>query len=546
MRRGMSFNGYFYRSRSRFMVVGLLGLTLFAGEARGQATRGAGERVDILHSDNFMMDTRRNVTRLVGNVRLRHEGMLMWCDSLHQYQDSNYLEAFGRVRAVRNDTVEMRGEYMFYDANTRMAKVRRNVTLRDPRMTLTTNYLDYDGVFEIGHYFNGGRLRDSVNTLDSREGRYFTRTGMALFRDSVRVVSPDYRIRSDTMRYSSETGVAWFLGPTWMAGVEDEGNRLYTEDGWYDSGRGHAELYRNNRVWHGTYRGVADSMTVDSLQGVAELRGGVDLVDSVNQMVVRGEYCWMDRERDEAFVTERALLIVAGRGDSLYLHSDSLFMERDSAGQQVMRGHRHTRFYSRDLQGQCDTVKYTAADSVITLTGEPVAWASGYQMTAERMRVLTGRGSVKEFYLEAKAMMVGQRDTVAGDSGWMFDQIKGRNMTGYFRDNELYMVYVDGSGETIYFPDDQGVIIGVNRATSSNIRIMIKERKVQEIVFLNKPEGEMTPLFLAWPEETRLKDFQWLKYLQPRSKEDIFEVPPAPEGKKEEGEGEADEGEEVL
>ena len=118
----------------------------------------------------------------------------------------------------------------------------------------------------------------------------------------------------------------------------------------------------------------------------------------------------------------------------------------------------------------------------------------------------------------------------------MFDQIKGRNMTGYFKDNELYMVYVDGSGETIYYPDDQGAIIGVNRATSSNIRIMIEKRRVTDIIFINKPDGDLTPLFLVDPREERLKDFRWLKYLQPLDKYDIFNTPQPPKQEEEEDE----------
>ena len=111
----------------------------------------------------------------------------------------------------------------------------------------------------------------------------------------------------------------------------------------------------------------------------------------------------------------------------------------------------------------------------------------------------------------------------------MYDQIKGRNMTGYFRDNALYMVYVNGNGETIYFPDDKGNIIGVNTANSSNIRIMIDKRKVTDIVFINKPDGDLNPLFLADPEEARLKDFLWLKYMQPLNKFDIFKETKEPD-----------------
>ena len=274
--------------------------------------------------------------------------------------------------------------------------------------------------------------------------------------------------------------------------------------------------------------GVADTMVMDSVRKEAQLYRNITLVDSVNNTIVKGHYGWMNQLTNEAFVTDSALLVMVGRGDSLFLHSDTLFMLQDSAKNNILLAYHRVRFYSRDIQGACDSMVYNTPDSLISLYLDPVAWASGYQITAERMSLLTGRNSVKEFYLDTKAMMIGQRDTVRRDSGWMFDQIKGRNMTGYFADNELYQVYVDGSGETIYYPDDQGVIIGANKATGSNIRIKIKERKVTDITFINKPEGNMTPLFMVFPSDVKLKDFRWLKYRQPKNKDDIFNYPEPP------------------
>ena len=119
-------------------LVGLLCLTCFAIRTEGQQRKTS--KVDILHSDNFEMDTRRNVTKFIGSVRLRHENMLMWCDSLYQYQDSNHMEAFGHVRAVQNDTVEMRGDYMFYDGNTRFIQLRLYLCkLRDNLLVVFRN-----------------------------------------------------------------------------------------------------------------------------------------------------------------------------------------------------------------------------------------------------------------------------------------------------------------------------------------------------------------------------------------------------------------------
>ena len=507
-------------------LVGLLCLTSLAFQAEGQQRKPS--KVTILHSDVYKPDTRRNINRMQGNVRLRHENLLMWCDSLVQYSDSNHVEAFGHVRAVQNDTIVMTGDYMFYDGNTRLVQLRRNVTLKDPTMTLTTDHLDYDGLFEIGYYFNWGNLRDSLNDLDSKRGTYFTKTKMAFFRDSVKVVSPDYIIYSDTLKYNSETKFVSILGPTNIYGRAGVNNTLYSEDGWYDTNNGHAELYKNNVITHETYVGVADTMVMDSVRKEAQLYRNITLVDSVNNTIVKGHYGWMNQLTNEAFVTDSALLVMVGRGDSLFLHSDTLFMNQDSAQNNILRAYHRVRFYSRNIQGACDSMVYNTTDSLVSLYIDPVAWAGGYQITAERMSLLTGRNSVKEFYLETKAMMIGQRDTVRRDSGWMFDQIKGRNMTGYFRDNELYQVYVDGSGETVYYPDDQGLIIGANMATASNIRISISQRRVTDITFINKPEGDMTPLFMAYPDDFKLKDFRWLKYRQPKDKHDIFNYPEAP------------------
>ena len=123
---------------------------------------------------------------------------------------------------------------------------------------------------------------------------------------------------------------------------------------------------------------------------------------------------------------------------------------------------------------------------------------------------------VDQFHLNTRAMIVNPLDSTK------YNQIKGRKMTGYIRNNELYFVYVDGNGEVLYYPDDKGVIIGLNKTISSNIKIFLEDKKVVDIVFINKPEGTLNPLFLVKPEDRFLKDFHWYIDLKPLRKEDIF------------------------
>ena len=262
------------------IVWGLLPLQTVVAQGNKKA------KVKIVNADSLLVGTLGKPSRFIGNVHMTHENTLMWCDSLYQYElpDSNYLEAFGHVRVIKNDSIRMSGDYMYYDANKKLIQVRRNVTLEDPQMVLTTDFLDYDGLFDIGYYFNWGQLKDSQNTLDSKKGNYFTQTKIALFKDSVKVNSPEYLIFSDTLKYNTETKLVSILGPTNIYGKGEDNNTLYSEDGWYDSNLGHAELYKNNRVTHLSYEGVADTMVIDSITGMAYLYWNVTLVDTVNNV----------------------------------------------------------------------------------------------------------------------------------------------------------------------------------------------------------------------------------------------------------------------
>jgi hypothetical protein len=103
-----------------------------------------------------------------------------------------------------------------------------------------------------------------------------------------------------------------------------------------------------------------------------------------------------------------------------------------------------------------------------------------------------------------------------------YNQIKGKNMTGYFRNNEAYKIDVKGNGETVYYAKDRNELVGVNVAQSSNLTIYLKNNKPDNIRFYVMPNGTTYPLELAPPEKLTLKDFKWLEEKRPKNRSDIF------------------------
>ena len=121
----------------------------------------------LLHRQNFDADI------LKDSVIFLHDGAYLYCDSAYYDQKQNTFEAFSNVRMEQGDTLFLYGKYMHYDGNTKLVKVRQNVSLEhSPRnkknpVTLFTDSLNYDRAMNLGYYFDGGMLVDSLNELTS-------------------------------------------------------------------------------------------------------------------------------------------------------------------------------------------------------------------------------------------------------------------------------------------------------------------------------------------------------------------------------------------
>jgi hypothetical protein len=95
-------------------------------------------------------------------------------------------------------------------------------------------------------------------------------------------------------------------------------------------------------------------------------------------------------------------------------------------------------------------------------------------------------------------------------------------MLGYFVDNKLVQLDVTGNGQTIYYADDQGQIIGVNRAECSDLVIYLEDNKVSKVKYKVKPTGKYYPLHLLPENQRYLDGFSWNDAWRPRKYSDVF------------------------
>jgi len=103
-----------------------------------------------------------------------------------------------------------------------------------------------------------------------------------------------------------------------------------------------------------------------------------------------------------------------------------------------------------------------------------------------------------------------------------FNQVKGETMIAYFKDNEIDFVLIDGSAESLYYlQEDNKDLIGVNKSTSSQIKVFFAENEINLIRFYENVKGKVYPLEQL--DGDRLNGFIWLEEYRPKTKESIFD-----------------------
>lgn len=467
-------------------------------------------------SDSFFggSDLGENVRRLVGNVFFSQRDVSVYCDSADVDTKLNNFKGYGNVHVKQGLDLNIYCAFISYNGNNQIGKCRDSVVVIDKNTTLLTDFLDFNAADSTGYFYNGGEIQDSSMNLTSRRGFFFPQRKFYIFKDTVIVKSKDYTIHSDTLKYDYLTEKAYLLGPTTIV---SDSNYLYAENGLYDM-KNNIGQFSQNAVYKSKEQQLkGDSLYYDRKRGIGKAYQNIELYDSTNNIYILGNYAFHNERSGNSFVTDRAVMQQISQNDTMFLHADTLKAQYDTTKtHREIVAYRKAQIFRKDLQARCDSIYYSLKDSIIQMHIEPILWSQGNQITAEEIHLFTKNNAPDKVDLKRNAFVVSQEDTAN------FNQIKGKDMVGFFRNNALYQIDVNKNGQTIYFTKDKEEMIGINKIECANMKVFLKEKTVEKILFLQKPTGTLFPPEDMPPAEKKLKNFRWLDYLKPKNKEEIF------------------------
>ena len=470
-----------------------------------------------------------DIVRVTGRPVFEHEGAYLYCDSAWLNEIENNMDCFGNVRIKSSDTLNLYGNILHYEGDSKIATVSKNVRLVDKQTTLTTDFMVFDRKTGIANYTSGGKMVNGDNVLTSRRCFYHTNKKLMYFRDDVVLTNPDYKINCDTLKYNTVTRISYFLGPTIMRGKD---NYMYCEDGEYDRVTSKSRFSINALLVDDNRRLTGDSLYYDEKLKYGKAVSNVVMTDTVQNVIIKGNFAEYWRAKGYTFVTDNAVAIMGDNKDTLYLHADTLMAAFDTIKNETKElfAYHNTRFYRTDIQGTCDSLNFNFADSVISMYKMPVLWSDENQLTADTIKIHTGKNSIKQIFMYSTAFIVSK------DTNETYNQIRGKNMIGFFVNNELSSIDVNGNAETVYYVrEDDKALIGVNKAAGSKMRLYVNDSKIERIVYFDKPAGNMFPDKDVPADQRILKGFKWRFSSRPLNKDDVFRNPDdAPETPKEE------------
>ncbi len=480
------------------------------------------KKIKILSTQQALTDEAKypGATLLIGNVKMEHEGATLDCQRALLYKKENIFKALGEVVIEQGDSIIQYSDFTLYNGNTKKAKSWGNVEINDKEMKMSTDTLHFDRQNQILYYPNGGTIRDKKNTLKSIKGTYFLRDKKFTAKSKVTVVNPDNNLESDHLDYYTNSNLAYLYGPSTVTNLKDS-TKVYSERGFYDTNTDISYFVKNAKLFLKERTILADSLYYDKRKGFASATNRIKVIDTLQNMVTKGNYAELYEKKDSLFIIKRAVTISLLDKDSMYVAGDKILLT-GRPEKRIVRIFKNVKIFKSDLQGKCDSIHTSQNTGLTRMFNNPILWSGKSQITGDSIQLLSNKETNKLDSLRVlqNAFMI-QKDSLSKDD---FNQIKGRNIYGKFEENDLRIMLVKGNAESLYYNrnEESLKLETITKEIASDIEFTLENNEIIQTKYFKKTEGKTFPPSEFPSEEKKFKGFIWREDEQPKTVEDIF------------------------
>ncbi|SDH88859.1 OstA-like protein [Myroides phaeus] len=455
---------------------------------------------------------------LTGNISAEHDGLNMTCNKAYYFEKENYLKLFGNVHIVQGDTLTMNSKYAEYNGANGFAYAQGDVLLTSPDSTMETDTLKYDRFQNLVFYDSHAVINNKGNILESQRGKYFTEEKKFQFFTAVTITSEQGTVvKSNHLDFYEVPEHAYVYGPST---VTNKGDYIYTENGFYDVKSDIGKMVKNSYIWYDQRKIAGDSIYYAKQKDYASATNNVVITDTINKAKITGHYAELYKAQDSMYVTKKALVSMKSKeGDSVYMHAPRILLTGKDK-ERVIRAYKDARIFRDSMSGKADSIHWSEKIGLTQMIGKPVLWNGDTQLTGRLIHMLSNMQTEQMDSIKVidNAFAI-QKDSI----GTGYNQLKGVNLYGKFKENKLSELDLIKNAEIIYYMyNDKNELVGIDKGICSHINVTFDDGKIATATKFVAPSSDLYPDALLPKNARLLRDFLWRGDEKINSLDDIF------------------------
>lgn len=441
----------------------------------------------------------------------------------------------------------------YYFANSRDAYFRYNVVITSPNTTINSDTLRYNTGSKISYFYGPTHIKGKDDTLYTENGEYNTTYDQAKFGKNNLYTQGSKSLTGDSLFYDGKRGYGRAVKNIVFIDTAEK-ITLKGNLGIYKKADESTLVTQNAYVILSTENDstLVDSiwLTADTLVSRVVLRRNLkplQVMEPKNDLEIMAE-------TEKATTTDTGIpeeesnnLPVkvatepaeapskkeekqAGKAAKKQASTIPLQVPEevhlDTVKTRIILAYHHVKVFKSDLQAKADSLYFNYSDSIMRCYTNPMVWTQGSQLSADTIYLQLKDRQLHKMLLITKGFIA----NTEGDST-KFNQVRGKLMNGYFKNNTLERLFADGNSESIYYlKEEDGSYSGMNRSVSSRIKILFGKNSLNDIYFIKKPEMVFNPMEKIEKDKELLDGFIWKPKDRPLSKESIipsvYQAPP--------------------
>ena len=519
---------------------------------RGTVVIAQGDSVRAF-SDSAHYNAATKICDLFGTVVLENGQQKLFTDRL-RYDTGNKIATYTTGATMTNGKSQVKSRRGQYYVAEKEVYLKGDVLVTDPEFTMRTDTMVFNTEAQIVRFVAPTLISQRESKIYTESGFYDIENDFAVFDQNPQYEKEgqlgrarkmryeggeikEYTLEgeahienpkkgeiadADVIRYNSETEKTLLRG---NAHFKDSTREISGEEIRYDSRNKAYQLSGRGRVSDPPNIIEADSLDFNDVLGNGLALGSVMWQDTSSDYTV---FAWrMDYNQQSQYLNAfggfgekgaagRPMMKSLIDGDTLFMSADTLTSFKPDSASDVreLLAHRDVRIFKSDLQAVCDSLTFSSADSIFwfyKLDKLPIIWSDTSQFSGDTIRMLLKNNKLDRLWLRQNALVINSED------GVLFNQIKGKYATVFFRDDEAREMLVEGNAQAVYYAlDDQKAYVGLNETECSEMRLFFAENQVESIKFYEKPSGKFIPMKKAGKETKKLDGFFWERERRPR------------------------------